>query len=111
VQGSARNVLSCRWIHPLRTDGERAITAVFVHVSRFFAKANTPGHVVCSGTGKESSSITARGYLHRPVDYGEYQYFEGKVKSHQQAGKSPGLRKTNTGITGGIHEGKMSLYP
>jgi len=33
VHGCARNVLSCRWIHPLRIDGERAITAIFVRGS------------------------------------------------------------------------------
>ena len=33
VHGCARNVIKCRWIHPLRTDGERAITAIFVRVS------------------------------------------------------------------------------
>ena len=32
VHSCARNVLSCRWIHPLRTDGERAITAFLVRV-------------------------------------------------------------------------------
>jgi len=66
--------------------------------------------IVYPGTSKESALTTARGYVHHPVDFDEYQYSEGKLISHQQAGNSPRLFTTDTGIPLRNSSGNLSLY-
>jgi hypothetical protein len=73
------------------------MAAIFVRFSRFSHIVPT-GPVVCAGTGKEYTSITARRNVHHPVDFGEYQYPEGKLNSHQRSGKILRLLTMKTGI-------------
>jgi hypothetical protein len=107
VLGYGRDVVSGRFLIG-SARRQRATNAFFVPFSRFFAISTASGPGVCSGTGKESTRITAREYVRRPVDYGEYEYSEGKVKSLQQQGIVRVYVQRKPAYQGGTHLRKLS---